>query len=246
MTTSGRPSVLLAGGQSRRHPHRGRRLQIGAGAFVALLIVLIIVASWVLSSVLINPHHDLVRNNIETITVRPGEVVLARTDASARVGVYGLDWPSGHAVVSDVIASTGSTVTRRLTTLTGHLAPHTQVGIDSDVWTGDPQSALHIPFRSVTFADPLGPMPAWLVPGRGTTWVIFVHGIDGTRAGGLRPLSTLHSLAPAHVADRLPKRRWCPGQPRRSHPPGDDRVGGPQRRRALGRQARRPAAGALR
>ncbi len=59
---------------------------------------------------------------------------------------------------------------------------------------GDPRSALGVPFHSLAFPDPVGLMPAWLVPGRGATWVIFVHGIDGTRAGGLRPLATLHRI----------------------------------------------------
>jgi alpha-beta hydrolase superfamily lysophospholipase len=46
----------------------------------------------------------------------------------------------------------------------------------------------------VSFPDPIGPMPTWLVGGRGSTWTVFVHGIDGNRGGGLRPLLTLHAL----------------------------------------------------
>src|SRR5699024_2440697 len=37
----------------------------------------------------------------------------------------------------------------------------------------------------------LGPMPAWQVPGTGSTWLLFVHGIDGQRESGLRPLPTI-------------------------------------------------------
>jgi alpha-beta hydrolase superfamily lysophospholipase len=181
---------------------RTRRLLIAAASIVALLLVAVAVASWFLSSVLIDPHHDLVKEHIETLAVPPGEVVLARTTATARVGVYGLDWPQGHAIVGSVISSNGSSVTRRVLSLSGRLSTRTRVGIDPDVWTGDPHSALGLAFRSLTFPDPLGPMPAWLVPGRGSTWVIFVHGIDGTRAGGLRPLGTLHSLGlPALLID---------------------------------------------
>jgi hypothetical protein len=89
---------------------------------------------------------------------------------------------------------TGSTVTRRVVSVTGRLTPHTKVGLDSAVWTSDPRAALGIGFRSVAFPDPLGAMPAWLVSGRGSTWVIFVHGIDGSRTGGLRPLASLQHL----------------------------------------------------
>jgi len=34
----------------------------------------------------------------------------------------------------------------------------------------------------------LGAMPAWQVPGENSTWVLFVHGIDGLRQSALRPL----------------------------------------------------------
>jgi hypothetical protein len=181
---------------------RRQRLLIAVASLVVIVLVAVVVASWFLSSILIDPHHDLVKDNIETIAVARGEVVLARTNATARVGVYGLDWPRGHAIVGAVIKSDGSSVTRRVLSISGRLAPRVHVGIDPDVWTGDPQSALGLAFRSLTFPDPLGPMPAWLVPGHGSTWVIFVHGIDGTREGGLRPLGTLHSLGlPALLID---------------------------------------------
>jgi alpha-beta hydrolase superfamily lysophospholipase len=163
-------------------------------ALLALLVVATVVASWFLSGLLIDPHHDLVSDNIETVAVSHGQIVLARTHDSERNGVYGLDWRSGHAVVGNLISTTPSTVTRRLTSLTGRLVPRAKVGLDPDVWTTDPQAALGIHYRSLTFPDPLGQMPAWLVPGRGSTWAIFVHGIDGSRTGGLRPLASLHSL----------------------------------------------------
>jgi alpha-beta hydrolase superfamily lysophospholipase len=162
---------------------------------VLTLIVALAAVSWLLTSVLLDPHHDLVKDNVETLAVEPGRVVLARTKASARHGVYGLDWPTGHAIVGEVSAKSTSSVTRQLLALRGPLATHVKVGIDPDVWEGDPMSALAIPFRSVSYPDPLGPMPSWLVPGRGATWVLFVHGLDGKRAGGLRPLRALHSAS---------------------------------------------------
>jgi fermentation-respiration switch protein FrsA (DUF1100 family) len=177
----------------RRRPAR-RRLLAAAAALVALVVVAIAVASWLLSGLLIDPHHDLVKDNIETMAVGHGRIVLARTRDSQRNGVYGLDWPSGHAVVGGLISTSHSTVTRHLMSLTGRLPHHAKVGLDPDVWTTNPRVALGVDYRSLTFPDSLGPMPAWLVAGRGSTWVIFVHGIDGSRAGGLRPLAALHSL----------------------------------------------------
>jgi pimeloyl-ACP methyl ester carboxylesterase len=186
-----RPVLFQTG--VRRRPARRRLLWALAG-LVLLLLVAIVVASWLLSGLVIDPHHDLVNDNIETLAVGHGRIVLARTHDSQRDGVYGLDWPSGHAVLGSLISTTPSTVTRRLTSLTGRLPHHAKVGLDPDVWTTNPRAALGIDYRSLTFPDPLGPMPAWLVSGQGSTWVIFVHGIDGSRTGGLRPLGLLHSL----------------------------------------------------
>jgi alpha-beta hydrolase superfamily lysophospholipase len=191
-SSSARP-VLFQTGVRRRRPVR-RRLLLAAGGVVLLLLIAIVVASWLLSGLLIDPHHDLVKDNIKTMAVGRGRIVLARTRDSQRNGVYGLDWPAGHAVVGGLILTTPSTVTRHLMSLTGRLPRHAKVGLDPNVWTTNPRAALGLDYRSVTFPDPLGRMPAWLVAGRGSTWVIFVHGIDGTRAGGLRPLAALHGL----------------------------------------------------
>ncbi|HEY0934747.1 MAG TPA: prolyl oligopeptidase family serine peptidase [Trebonia sp.] len=38
-----------------------------------------------------------------------------------------------------------------------------------------------VPLREVTVPGPLGPLPAWYFPGRGSTFVIGVHGQNGTR-----------------------------------------------------------------
>jgi pimeloyl-ACP methyl ester carboxylesterase len=62
------------------------------------------------------------------------------------------------------------------------------------VWTSDPENALGLPYQNVSYPDPLGPMPAWLVAGSRTTWVIEVHGYNGNRTTGLRVMPTLHAL----------------------------------------------------
>jgi alpha-beta hydrolase superfamily lysophospholipase len=54
-------------------------------------------------------------------------------------------------------------------------------------------------------------MPAWLIPGRSSTWVIFVHGIDGTREAGLRVVPTLRR---AHLPTLLIDYRNDAGAPK--------------------------------
>jgi pimeloyl-ACP methyl ester carboxylesterase len=54
-----------------------------------------------------------------------------------------------------------------------------------------PEQALGIDYTEVQVEGELGDMPAWQIAGEGDTWLIFVHGIDGEREGGLRPLPTI-------------------------------------------------------
>lgn len=61
---------------------------------------------------------------------------------------------------------------------------------DVTYFFGDPQQGLSLPYSDVDY----GAGGAWLVPGDPAiaTWVIFVHGLGGVRAEGLRTLSVAH------------------------------------------------------
>lgn len=155
------------------------------------------VASWVASSLLLEPHRDLVREGADVRALRGDQVELSETRASLREGTYGLAFRGGYAVVGQVLRTKPGSVTRELLGLSGRLRTGDRVGVDPDVYRGDPWQALGIPFEEIVYPDPLGPMPAWLVPGEGPTWAIFVHGLDGTREDGLRDLPPL-------VAARMP------------------------------------------
>lgn len=167
---------------------------------VFLLTVLLVVSCaflWVASQVLLEPDHNLSKPVTLVKAVTESSVELATDKDTATVerdGVYGLDWPDGHAVVGAITARHRGSVTRTLTEVTGALRPGIKVFVDPDVWPSDPQNALGVPFREVTVHGPEGALPAWQVDGSGSTWVLFVHGVDGTRSGGLRPLTTVHRL----------------------------------------------------
>lgn len=67
---------------------------------------------------------------------------------------------------------------------------------------GDPEAALGLAFETVTVDTPLGPAPAWLVPGARDAAdnaaegaglaAVYVHGVAGAREDGFRHLSVLH------------------------------------------------------
>lgn len=157
-------------------------------------------ASWYFSSAVVVPDH---RSWPLDATVRSAfgkRVVLSRSKDSLRPGVYGLDWKGGHAVVEEVTGSGSHTVTRRLRDVQGRLTPGMRVAVDPDTYPDNPQQAFGLGYANVGVPDELGPMPAWVVPAqqrqganRRGTWVIVVHGLNGSREDDLRMLPALHA-----------------------------------------------------
>lgn len=163
-----------------------------------MLLILVLLAagaaaSWYFSSKVVVPEHPPWPTNATVEALSPDKVVLSRSKYTLRPGVYGLEWPTGHAIVEGVLSNDADTVTRRLTALQGHLAPGTKVDFDANVYKGNPQQALGLPFANVKVPDELGPMPAWLIPGHSDTWALVVHGINADREDGLRIAPTLHA-----------------------------------------------------
>jgi len=65
-------------------------------------------------------------------------------------------------------------------------------GSARDAYTGTPAQALGLPFTDVEIPGQLGPMPAWLIPARGSTWAIVAHGLGGDRDSDLFVAPPLH------------------------------------------------------
>jgi pimeloyl-ACP methyl ester carboxylesterase len=158
-----------------------------------MILVLLIAAaiSWHFSDRVLVPDHSSWAAQTRVEALPPGRIVLARNEDSERPGVYGLDWLGGHAILGQIVAEDDDTVTRRLRAVQGYLVPEMDVGIEANVFSGDPQQAFGIPFDDVAIPGELGPMPAWAIPGRGDTWAIVVHGINGTQGVGLRVVPAL-------------------------------------------------------
>lgn len=62
-------------------------------------------------------------------------------------------------------------------------------------YRGDPMQAFGLPFETVMVETPLGPAPAWYVPGApgATRAAVVVHGIGGAREDGYLYLPELHA-----------------------------------------------------
>lgn len=172
------------------------------GGILALFTVLAVAVAttWHFSSVVLVPDHQDWPLEVRVEEMKPGLITLSRDDKSAQPGVYGLDWQSGHAIVGPVLSEADDTVTRRLSDVRGYLVPGIHIGVDSHVYSGDPGQALGLPFRSIDVPDPLGPMPAWLIPAASgaptaarRSWAIVVHGHNDNRQNDLRIAPTLRN-----------------------------------------------------
>jgi uncharacterized protein len=183
--------------ESRSWPRRHRRSLLVAIVLLALLLFAAgAAASWYFSSKVVVPEHPPWPTNATVEALSPGKVVLSRSKETLRLGVYGLDWRGGHAIVEGVLSSGASTVTRRLRAVRGRLVRGTKVGLDPGTYEGNPAQALGLPYINVGVPDELGAMPAWLIPGgprASRTWAIVVHGINASREDGLRIAPTLHA-----------------------------------------------------
>jgi uncharacterized protein len=187
-------------GKDQATPRRRRRRWWIAGGVLVLLVALAVAVAitWRFSSVVLVPDHHDWPLEVKVEAVKPDRITLSSGHNSEQPGVYGLDWQTGHAIVGAVLSEANGTVTRRLSDVRGYLVPGIHVGLDSHVYSGDPGQALGLPFRSVGVPDPLGPMPAWLVPAvpkspatGHRTWAIVVHGHNDNRQNDLRIAPTL-------------------------------------------------------
>jgi alpha-beta hydrolase superfamily lysophospholipase len=176
--------------------HRRRWWLVGAGLALLVAIAIGVALSLHFSDRVLVPDHSDRSPQVRVEGLPPGQIVLERTEDSERPGIYGLEWTGGRAIGGVVVAGDDETVTRRLRDVRGYLVPEMEVGIEPNVFSGDPGQAFSLPFRDVEVPDELGPMPAWFVPTRRgpdrNTWAIVVHGHNGTPQTGLRMVPALH------------------------------------------------------
>lgn len=159
---------------------------------MVIVVVLIAAAiSWHFSDRVLVPDHSSWAQETKVEALPPGRIVLARNEDSERPGVYGIDWLGGHAIVGPIVDEDADTVTRTLRSVRGYLVADMEVGVEANVFPGDPKQAFGLAFDDVPIPDELGPMPAWSIAGKSSTWAIVVHGINGTPAVGLRIVPTL-------------------------------------------------------
>ncbi|NUS07038.1 MAG: prolyl oligopeptidase family serine peptidase [Nonomuraea sp.] len=168
-----------------------RKLLVAAAALAVLLIAGMGAGAWYVSDLALVPKHPA--------TITYPEVVLGVTDttitvtasaATTRPGTWSLNWPSGSAMVGDIVGRSPGRVER--VRVSGRTPP---TGIRASIYMtygGDPKTALGLDFTEIMVPTELGDAPAWYVPARGDTWAITMHGSNANRNSSLHAFATMH------------------------------------------------------
>lgn len=91
--------------------------------------------------------------------------------------LWGLRWDGGWALAGETVSTTPTEVTRRFEHVDGaRLEAGATANLTSWTYLDDPQVALGLDYREVTYPGKLGDYPAWLVEGGDDTWVVVLHG----------------------------------------------------------------------
>jgi hypothetical protein len=148
--------------------------------YSAIALVLLVCAgvggiAWYFSSQALDVAPDRASYKEQVIALRAHTVEFTRTTDTARAGTYNLQWlPLGRVTLGAVVSTKADGVIRRYSGSARGLKVGTLVHFDSLMYRSP--ADLHLSYHRIAVPDPLGPMPAWLVPGRSSTWVIIVHG----------------------------------------------------------------------
>jgi pimeloyl-ACP methyl ester carboxylesterase len=189
-----------------------------SGRRTAVLLVLLLVAAGALASgtwayagrldadvLQVRSHSSApVRGDLLVTSAADGQVALRRDDELQpdplrTADVYGLAWTGGRGVLSGpAILQPDGEVVRDLKVTDGRPpVAGLRAVLDRSVWA-DPQSAYGVAFRQVPVPCAGGRCPAWYVPGRGSTWMVLVHGRGASRTEPLRALGpAVHAGMPA-------------------------------------------------
>ncbi|HET9326370.1 MAG TPA: alpha/beta fold hydrolase [Candidatus Eisenbacteria bacterium] len=162
-----------------------------------LVAVLLVVAAsfvgWQYSIQILGPDKPAGRTGQRVIAHGESTITLANTPKARRPGHWAIVWPGGHGKIGPLISVQDGQVITRFTIVKG-TPPDTTCRLAGFAVDADPRTWLGVDFDEVKVPSRVGPLPAWRIPGRDSTWAIFVHGRAASRAEVLRMLPAYMSI----------------------------------------------------
>ena len=161
-----------------------RRLPTWAGPVVLGVIALAALAAfaigWVASNSIRNdilvPRADDRPYDIAVIRTPGGSIVLEENDDAPRSGTWGFETESTYTQLTGLTTRSESESEWASVDLVGAPEPGAAGRFDVDAYPEDPGTAFGLGYEERGAPGELGPLPAWLIEGRRSTWVIIAHG----------------------------------------------------------------------
>lgn len=167
-----------------------RRLLIAVLAFVALLFAAV---GWYFSNEILGPDRRPGNTGQTVLAHTDSTITLVATRKARRAGEWAIEWPGGYGRIGPLIEEDDARVVTHFRIVSGQ-PPDTTSRLAGFAPDADPRTWLGYSFEDITIPARIGTLPAWLVPGRDSTWALFVHGRAATRAEVLRMLPAYHAL----------------------------------------------------
>lgn len=184
-----------------RRRSRGRRVVTWVVAIVVVLVLLLAGATWYVSSLLIDRMSikDYSTDLPDTVVTAGDDEISLQMDQDPAedprsIALAGVQAEGGGYLQAGTVETLdGDVAIREVTQVFGALpAAGEAVRVEYEYYPQDPKVGLGLDFTEVDIETPLGPSPAWFVPGDGQTWAIYSHGRGATREEGLRMTKVAH------------------------------------------------------
>ena len=193
-TAAGSDSHAIA---SHAAPRRRRRWPwVALGAFAVVVVGAVVAGVWIVSGLIgAGVRVDSASAGFPmTVTgVDGNEISYRGADAGwDDQGLMGIATAEGGYVqtADPETSGSGDAVTGRRAITAQVLPPLPADGqaaaLDGWYFPRNPKVGLGLDYEDVTYPSPLGPTPAWLIPGTSDTWVVYTHGLGATPLEGLR------------------------------------------------------------
>jgi hypothetical protein len=166
----------------RRIPPWVSRVAFGIAGVV---LVVWFVTGWMHSNAIraefLIPRPNLSGYPLTVQSNEAGRVVIDRTQATEREGLWGLEGEDVYAQIATIVRIDDTSVERGVEPMEGEFVVGDRARLDVDAYTGDPTAAHGLGFDDPRAPADIGPHPTWLIDGRRPTWVVFVHGRGNDR-----------------------------------------------------------------
>lgn len=155
---------------------------LGAAGLIVIGVVALVLfavawlsANQIRSDVLV-PVADDRPYDIEILRTSPARIAIASTDEPVRGGTWGFETGETYTQLTLLVDRTQVETEWAAFPYVGEAAVGMSGRVDVDAFPVDPTVAHGVGYEPTRVPGELGPLPAWMMDGRRSTWIIIAHG----------------------------------------------------------------------